>query len=111
MNLEYRIPIAGPVSMALFNDIGTVGTLRKGGLQLAPSGIDNINQMFPLANQQAQLQIAPGTNFKLRDSAGIGFIVSMPIMQAPFRVASHSNTLPIPQSLVSPRSRINTIHI
>ena len=60
MNLEYRIPIAGPVAMSLFNDIGTVGIIRKGGLLLAPTGIDNINNLFPLANQQAQLQIAPG---------------------------------------------------
>ncbi|HET6929119.1 MAG TPA: outer membrane protein assembly factor BamA, partial [Candidatus Acidoferrum sp.] len=52
MNLEYRIPIAGPVAMSLFNDIGTVGTLRRGGLLLASSGVDNINLKFPLANQQ-----------------------------------------------------------
>src|SRR3981189_1933565 len=91
MNLEYRIPIAGPVSMALFNDIGTVGALRKGGLQLAASGIDNITKMFPLANQQAQLQIAPGTNFKLRDSAGIEFIANLPIVQARSRIYSSSH--------------------
>jgi len=111
MNLEYRIPIAGPVSMALFNDIGTVGTLRKGGLQLAASGIDNINQMFPLANQQAQLQIAPGTNFKLRDSAGIEFIVNLPIVQAPFRIYYAYNPLRIHQTLFAPNAQINGINL
>ena len=111
VNLEYRIPIAGPVAMSLFNDIGTVGTLRKGGLQLAPSGIDNINQMFPLANQQAQLQIAPGTNFKLRDSAGIEFIVNLPIVQAPFRIYYSYNPLRIHQTLYAPNAQINGINL
>jgi outer membrane protein insertion porin family len=107
MNLEYRIPIAGPVSMALFNDIGTVGVLRKGGLLLAPSGVDNINQLFPLVNQQAQLQIAPGTNFKIRDSAGIEFIVNLPIVQAPFRIYYSYNPLRIHQTLYAPTAQIN----
>jgi outer membrane protein insertion porin family len=107
MNLEYRIPIAGPVAMSLFNDIGTVGVLRKGGLLLAPSGIDNINQQFPLANQQAQLQIASGTNFKLRDSAGIEFIVNLPIVQAPFRIYYSYNPLRIHQTLYAPNAAIN----
>jgi outer membrane protein insertion porin family len=107
MNLEYRIPIAGPVAMSLFNDIGTVGVLRKGGLLLASTGVDNINQMFPLANQQAQLQIAPGTNFKLRDSAGIEFIVNLPIVQAPFRIYYAYNPLRIHQTLYAPNAQIN----
>jgi len=107
MNLEYRIPIAGPVSMSLFNDIGTVGVLRKGGLLLAPSGVDNINNLFPLADQHAQLQIAPGTNFKLRDSAGIEFIVNLPIVQAPFRIYYAYNPLRIHQTLYAPNAQIN----
>jgi len=111
MNLEYRIPIAGPVAMSLFNDIGTVGVLRRGGLLLAPSGIENINQMFPLANQQAQLQLAPGTNFKLRDSAGIEFIVNLPIVQAPFRIYYSYNPLRIHQTLYAPNAQINGINL
>jgi outer membrane protein insertion porin family len=107
INLEYRIPIAGPVAMSLFNDIGTVGVLRKGGLLLAPSGVDNINNLFPLANQHAQLQIAPGTNFKLRDSAGIEFIVNLPIVQAPFRIYYAYNPLRIHQTLYAPNAQIN----
>ena len=107
MNLEYRIPIAGPVAMSLFNDIGTVGTLRKGGLLLDNTGIQNINQQFPLANQQAQLQMAPGTNFKLRDSAGIEFIVNLPIVQAPFRIYYSYNPLRIHQTLYAPNAQVN----
>jgi outer membrane protein insertion porin family len=107
MNLEYRIPIAGPVAMSLFNDIGTVGVLRKDALNLAPSGIENINNQFPLVNQQAQLQLAPGTNFKLRDSAGIEFIVNLPIVQAPFRIYYAWNPLRIHQTLYAPGAQIN----
>ena len=107
MNLEYRIPIAGPVAMSFFNDIGTVGVLRKGGLLLAPSGVDNINNLFPLSDQHAQLQIAPGTNFKLRDSAGIEFIVNLPIVQAPFRIYYAYNPLRIHQTLYAPNAQIN----
>jgi outer membrane protein insertion porin family len=107
MNLEYRIPIAGPVAMSLFNDIGTVGVLRKGGLLLSSTGIENINNLYPLASQQAQLQIAPGTNFKLRDSAGIEFIVNLPIVQAPFRIYYAYNPLRIHQTLYAPNAQIN----
>jgi len=107
LNLEYRIPIAGPVAMSLFNDIGTVGVLRKDQLLLAPEGVDNINQNFPLANQQAQLQIAPGTNFKLRDSVGFEFIVNLPIVQAPFRIYYAYNPLRIHQTLYAPNAQIN----
>jgi len=93
--------------MSFFNDIGTVGVLRKGGLLLAPSGVDNINNLFPLANQQAQLQIAPGTNFKLRDSAGIEFIVNLPIVQAPFRIYYAYNPFRLHETITAPNDRIS----
>ena len=85
-NLEYRIPIAGPVGMTLFVDAGSVGIANKSGLRLDPTGVANINQTFPLANQGERLQIAPGTNFKLRSSTGVEFNVNLPNVQAPFRI-------------------------
>jgi outer membrane protein insertion porin family len=33
-----------------------------------------------------QLSLAPGTNFRLRASTGIEFVVQLPIIQAPFRI-------------------------
>ncbi len=107
-NFEYRIPIAGPVSMSLFADVGTDGTLRKSGLRLDPTGISNINTTFPLANQQEQLQIASGTNFKLRASTGIEFIVNLPIVQAPFRIYYAYNPLRIHQTIVAPNDLYNS---
>ena len=35
-NFEYRIPIAGPVTLALFTDVGMNGIVRRSQLQLAP---------------------------------------------------------------------------
>jgi outer membrane protein insertion porin family len=106
-NFEYRIPIAGPVAMTLFNDVGTDGILDKGALKLDPTGVTNINQQFPLANQGQQLQIAPGTNFRLRDSVGIEFNVNIPIVQAPFRIYWAYNPLRYYGTIVAPYDKIN----
>jgi outer membrane protein insertion porin family len=110
-NFEYRIPIAGPVSMSLFTDIGTTGILRRDGLILDPTGVANINAQFPLANQQQALQLAPGTNFKLRASSGIEFIVNLPIVQAPFRIYYAYNPLRIHQTLVAPYDLYNSSNL
>jgi len=110
-NLEYRIPIAGPVGMTLFFDTGTVGILDKSALKLDPTGVDNINQMFPLTNQQAQLAIAPGTNFKLRASTGVEFNINLPIVQAPFRIYWAYNPLRIHQTIVAPYDQINLANL
>jgi outer membrane protein insertion porin family len=106
-NFEYRIPIAGPVSMSLFVDAGTDGIFRKSALRLDPTGVDNINQQFPLLNQQAQLQIAPGTNFKMRMSTGVEFIVNLPIVQAPFRIYYAYNPLRVDRTIIAPNDQIN----
>jgi len=106
-NFEYRIPIAGPVGMTLFLDTGTVGILDKSALKLNQTGVDNINQLFPLANQPAQLQIAPGTNFKLRASTGVEFNINLPIVQAPFRIYWAYNPLRIHQTIVAPFDQLN----
>jgi outer membrane protein insertion porin family len=106
-NFEYRIPIAGPVSMSLFADVGTDGVLRRSGLSLDPTGVANINAQFPLANQQPELQIAPGTNFKIRASTGVEFIINLPIVQAPFRIYYAYNPLRLHQTLVAPNDLYN----
>ncbi|HKM79820.1 MAG TPA: outer membrane protein assembly factor BamA [Candidatus Acidoferrum sp.] len=106
-NLEYRIPIAGPVSATLFADVGTTGILNKGALRLDPTGVANINSQFPLVNQQAQLQLAPGTNFRPRASTGIEFNINLPIVQAPFRLYWAYNPVRFHQTIVAPFDSIN----
>jgi len=106
-NFEYRIPIAGPVSMTLFSDIGTDGILNRNALKLDPTGVLNINQQFPLVNQTQQLQITPGTNFKPRNSTGIELNVNIPIVQAPFRIYWAYNPLRLHNTLIAPFDQIN----
>jgi outer membrane protein insertion porin family len=106
-NLEYRIPIMGPVSMTLFTDVGTTGILNKSTLKLDPTGIANINSQFPLVNQQSQLQLAPDTNFRPRISTGIEFNINLPIVQAPFRIYWAYNPLRVHQTIVAPFDQIN----
>jgi outer membrane protein insertion porin family len=91
-NLEYRIPIVGPVTAGLFLDTGTDGVVRRSALQLNPSGFQNLTSpgQFPHAQELGgltqQLSLAPGTNFRFRASTGIEFVVQLPIIQAPFRI-------------------------
>jgi outer membrane protein insertion porin family len=110
-NFEYRIPIAGPVSMTLFNDIGTDGILDKNALKLDSSGVANINQHFPLVNQGQQLQIAPGTNFHIRDSVGIEFNINIPIVQAPFRIYWAYNPLRFHDTIIAPFDKVNLANL
>ena len=101
-NMEYRIPIVGPVTMAFFLDAGTNGIVKRNGLQLSSVGLQDLQQSFPKAGLQAQLPIAAGTNFRLRSSAGVEFVVQLPIVQAPFRIFYAYNLARMRQQLVAP---------
>jgi outer membrane protein insertion porin family len=104
-NFEYRIPIAGPVTMGFFGDVGTDGVLRRSALQLAPAGFQNLTSTFPSAVKldglQQQLGVASGTNFRVRASTGIEFVVQLPIIQAPFRIYYAYNVHRLHQQLIS----------
>jgi len=85
-NVEYRIPLAGPVSMSLFFDGGVNGILRRSQLKLDADGFNQLQTTFPNVSISNSLQLAPGSNFAPRTSTGVEFIVQLPIVQAPFRV-------------------------
>jgi outer membrane protein insertion porin family len=90
-NLEYRIPIAGPVTLVLFNDIGFNTILRKSQLSLDSEALAKFQQGFPnpdFPNLKiaSQLPILGGTNYRPRTSAGVELDVILPIVNAPFRV-------------------------
>jgi outer membrane protein insertion porin family len=106
-NIEYRIPIAGPVSVSLFSDFGLDGILRKSQLQLDPGAVTQFQQEFPNSDfpkttVQSQLQLAPGTNFKPRTSSGIEFVVQLPIVNAPFRFYYAYNLLRLDTTIIQP---------
>ena len=106
-NVEYRIPIVGPVTAALFFDGGTVGIARPSALQLDPTGFATLTQQFPGSNVKQQLSIAPNTNFRVRGSTGIEFVVQLPIVQAPFRVYYAYNVHRLYEQIVAPTPYID----
>ena len=85
-NFEYRIPLAGPVTLALFFDVGLNGVLRRSQLQLDAGGVDQLRQQFPNATINNQLTLASGSNFKVRTSTGVEIVVQLPVVNAPFRL-------------------------
>ncbi len=101
-NLEYRIPIVGPVSMSVFLDMGLNGLARKSQLQLDQAGVDNLRKLFPNSKVDGRLGVASGSNFRLRSSAGLEFIVQLPIVNAPFRIYWAYNFLRYKQSIIEP---------
>jgi outer membrane protein insertion porin family len=84
-NFEYRIPIVGPVNLALFADAGIDKILLTNQLVVTPSHINDLNTTFPQAAFDGRVKIAPGTQ-KVRVSTGIELQVMLPVVQAPFRV-------------------------
>jgi outer membrane protein insertion porin family len=62
---------------------------------------------FPGTNVSRTLQMAPGTNFRLRDSAGIEFVIQLPIVNAPFRLYYAFNALRLSEQIVAPQTVFN----
>ena len=106
-NIEYRIPIAGPVTMSLFGDVGTDGILKTSALHLDPTGVANIKSTFPGLTVANNLPISPGTNFRVRDSVGIEFGVNLPIVQAPFRIYYAYNLNRLYSQIAAPNPFVN----
>ena len=99
-NLEYRIPIAGPVTFAFFDDFGIDSAVDRRQLKESPEGAASLNAPLygcPVYNNGAceggtqivfnqYIRPLPGTNFVPRMSAGAELQVIMPIINAPFRL-------------------------
>lgn len=106
-NFEYRIPIAGPVSVNLFADLGIDGIMRPSELQLDPTADQQLksefpNSFFPDANVSQRLTVVPGTNWTPRTSTGIEFLVFLPIVKAPFRFYYAYNPTRLNETIVGP---------
>jgi outer membrane protein insertion porin family len=106
-NLEYRIPIAGPVTFALFNDFGIDSAINHAQLKESPEGAAALNAPLygcPVYNNGAceggtrvvfneYIRPISGTNFVPRMSTGAEFQVILPIVNAPFRIYYAVNPL------------------
>jgi len=84
-NFEYRIPIVGPVTLAIFGDAGVDKLSFPGQLKLNSGYTAQLNGEFPQADFNGRAYIAPGTQ-KLRASTGLELQVLMPVVNAPFRL-------------------------
>ena len=98
-NVEYRIPIAGPVTLAAFVDTGMNFILRESQLRLSDAAVSDINStsfgcpfLTGLACGGGQsITVTPDikpvrySNYTPRMSTGLELQVMMPIVNAPFR--------------------------
>jgi outer membrane protein insertion porin family len=116
-NLEYRIPIIGPVTVAAFVDTGfdlisNQSQLRVAGtqfnlLQTTVFGCPSLTSTFTCAGGStipfsAELKPVSGTNYQPRMSTGLELQVIMPVVNAPFRIYYAYNPLRIDETIVSP---------
>jgi outer membrane protein insertion porin family len=101
-NLEYRIPVFGTMVQAVpFFDFGLDKVLYSHQLTLEPTHIQDLNLEFPQAAFQNRIDIYPGTQ-KPRASTGLEFQVTLPIIQAPFRIYFAYNPMLVREYLQPP---------
>jgi outer membrane protein insertion porin family len=80
LNVEYRIPIVGrTVTLAPFLDIGNAWVVKKSELTRTIVNLDGV-----LTQETARF--LPGTNSSIRMSTGVEVGVTLPVLNAPFRV-------------------------
>ncbi|HXH48613.1 MAG TPA: outer membrane protein assembly factor BamA [Terriglobia bacterium] len=103
-NLEYRIPIIGPVAVAPFFDAGMDFIWHKSELNLRPGSLTSLTQAFPFFDPPTQLQLAKGTNFQPRSSAGIELQVIVPHFNIPFRLYYGYNWLRLNDVITPPQA-------
>lgn len=99
-NLEYRIPIFGPVTLAPFFDVGMNRISMPNQVRLNSGRVAELNAQFPQAGFQEQIQIITETQ-KVRMSTGVELQVMMPVVNAPFRFYWAYNPLRV-QTVLQP---------
>jgi len=115
-NLEYRIPIIGPVAVAAFVDTGMVFAARESELKSTPSQVTSLNGTafgcpsltdFVCSGTQSltfapDLHIISGTNYQPRMSTGLELQVLAPVINQPFRVYWAYNPLRLDETVNGP---------
>ncbi len=116
-NLEYRITIAGPVSLAPFMDLGVEPILRDSQLKISTSEFNLINNTsFGCPTLDIGLNCTGGskiafsqylhplssTDWTPRMSTGIELQVFLPVVNAPFRIYWAYNPLRLDTTTNSP---------
>ncbi len=116
-NVEYRIPLVGPVTLAPFFDIGFDGIARPSQLQINSTQLETLNTTafgcpaldasFNCVGGVSQtfgknLKIVGASNWRPRASTGLEVQVVMPVVNAPFRVYWAYNPLRLNTSTETP---------
>ncbi|MGC2420225.1 MAG: outer membrane protein assembly factor BamA [Candidatus Acidiferrales bacterium] len=106
-NVEYRIPIAGPVTVSFFNDLGVNGNIRASDLKPPAALVQSLQQQYPNPDFRGMtmpgtLPVLPGTNFRPHTSAGIEFDLVLPVVQAPLRFYIAYNYLRLNRTIIPP---------
>jgi len=100
-NFEYRIPIVGPLTLALFFDAGVNRISLQNQLRLNPGRIASLNSTFPQAGFQNRSIVIDNTQ-KIRTSTGLELQILMPVVNAPFRLYWAYNPTVVQQWFVPP---------
>jgi outer membrane protein insertion porin family len=101
VNVEYRIPIAGPVTLAGFFDAGINKIARPQQLRINSSRVDSLNGLFPQASFTGQAVLAGNTG-RMRSSTGLEMQIMMPVVNAPFRFYYAYNPQIVQEFLIPP---------
>jgi outer membrane protein insertion porin family len=93
-NAEYRIPLVGPFTLALFFDIGRTWVWKESQLRIGDTAVTDPykfeNGAFRSLRPGEPIELIPGTS-KIRSSMGVEIQVILPILNAPFRlILSHN---------------------
>jgi outer membrane protein insertion porin family len=111
-NFEYRIPIAGPVTLAPFLDGGSAFVLRTNQLQIDTTipSLQALSTEYPYFSLPTKLKIIGTTNFRPRSSMGLDLQFILPVVNAPFHLyygynwLREDNVTVVPPQVLPPQS-------
>ena len=109
-NIEYRIPVVGPLTFAFFDDFSLNSAVSRGQLEQSPEGYAALTAPLygcPVINNGTcqdgipgyqvgftkDIHLVTGTNIVPRMSVGSELSIMMPIINAPFRLYYAYNPL------------------
>lgn len=124
-NIEYRIPIAGPVDFSFFMDVGLDMALNHNQLKLNAQANSTLNgglygcpelvngtcqggEKWPDGGAPGRLGVIPGTNIQPRLSIGPQITAMLPIINAPVRLFFSFNPARLHQDQDSPNQTLIT---
>jgi outer membrane protein insertion porin family len=103
-NFEYKVPIAGPVTLSYFVDAGSTFILWQNQLKLTTSALSSIASQFPYFPIPSGLKPIGVTNFRPRSSTGLDLQVILPILNAPIHIFYGYNWLRLNTVITPPQT-------